>query len=137
MIQRVQTIWMILAAIAVFLTLQFPFYSGTLAADNSYYILNATNHNFLLLILTSALGTGIVIDIFLYKTRKIQMRIIIIAILLECLIIFLYFRQLSQFSSGNFALWSVFHLLILIFLILAAKGIYKDSKLIKESNRLR
>ncbi len=47
MIQRVQTIWMILAAIAVFLTLKFSFYSGTLAVDNSYHALMATDNFFL------------------------------------------------------------------------------------------
>lgn len=136
MIQRVQTIWMILAATAAFLTLQFPFYTGTLIEGNAYHALMAAD-NFLLLILTSALGTGIIIDIFLYKNRKVQIRIMIISIFLECLIIFLYIQQLRKFSTGNFALWSALHLLVLFFLFLATRGIYKDAKLIKESNRLR
>jgi peptidoglycan/LPS O-acetylase OafA/YrhL len=136
MIQRVQTIWMILAAIAAFLTLKFLFYSGTLISDNLYHPLLATD-NFLILILTSALGTGIIINIFLFKSRKIQMRITIIAILLECLILFLYIKQTNNYSTGSYSLWSALHILIIIFLILAARGIYKDSKLIKESNRLR
>lgn len=136
MIQRVQTIWMILAAIAAFLTLKFLFYSGTLIADNSYHPLLATD-NFLILILTSALGTGIIINIFLYKNRRVQMRIIIIAVLLECLIIFLYIKQTKNYSTGNYSLWSALHILIFIFLIFAAQGIYKDSKLIRDSNRLR
>jgi hypothetical protein len=136
MIQRVQTIWMILAALFVFLTLKFSFYSGTLIADNSYHALMASD-NFLLLILTSALGTGILIDMFLYKTRSTQIRIIFVAIILECLIIFLYVKETSKYSTGNFGLWSALHLLVLIFLVLAAKGIYNDSKLVKESNRLR
>jgi len=136
MIQRVQTIWMILAATAVFLTLKFSFYSGTLAADNSYHSVMASD-NFLLLILTSALGTGIIINIFLFKQRKIQLRIIILSLLCEGLNIFLYIKQTSKFSAGTFDLWSALHLLIILFLIFAAKGIYNDSKLIKESNRLR
>ena len=148
MIQRVQTIWMILAAIAVFLSIKFSFYSGTLtiqdgvnaattmATDGSYQLVTATG-NFLILILTSALGTGIVINIFLFKHRSIQIRIIIAAILMECLIVFLYFRQTQKFSQGNFNIWAILHILIIVFLILAARGIYKDSKLIKESNRLR
>ncbi len=136
MIQRVQTLWMLLAAITVFLTLQFPFYGGTLAAGNTYHAVLATD-NIFLLILTAALGTGIIINIFLYKNRKLQIRIIVISILLEFLIIFLYIRQISKFSSGNFALWSALHLLIIIFLIFGARGIYNDSKLVKDSNRLR
>ena len=136
MIQRVQTVWMFLAALAVFLTLKFLFYSGTLISDNQYHPLLATDH-LLILILTSALGTGIVINIFLFKNRKVQSRIILIAIIWECLIIFLYIKQTDQYSAGSYSLWSALHILIIIFLFLAARGIYKDSKLIRDSNRLR
>jgi hypothetical protein len=135
---------MILAAIAVFLTIQFPFYSGTLsmagmdpaASMDMYRSVKATD-NFLILILTSALGTGIIINIFLFRQRSIQMRIIIVALLVECLIIFMYIREINKFSAGNFSLWSALHLCVIVFLIFAARGIYHDSKLIKESNRLR
>lgn len=136
MIQRVQTFWMILAAVAVFLTIKFSFYSGTLILDNTYHAVTVGD-SFLVLMLTSALGTGIIINIFLFKQRSTQIRIIIVAIVLEFLIIFLYVRETSKFSVGNFNIWSALHFLILLFLFFAAKGIYKDSKLIKESNRLR
>ena len=148
MLQRVQTIWMILAAIAVFLTMKFAFYSGILVLQNSadaaaatvaaggYHLITATD-NFIILILTSALGTGIIINIFLFKHRSIQIRIIIAALIVECLIVFLYFRQTSNYAQGNYNIWAILHILIIIFLILAAKGIYNDSKLVRESNRLR
>jgi peptidoglycan/LPS O-acetylase OafA/YrhL len=148
MIQRVQTIWMILAAIAAFLTIKFSFYSGTLVIENganavtsmatngSYQLVSATN-NFLILILTSSLGTGVIINIFLFRHRSIQIRIIIAAIIMECLIIFLYIRETLKFSQGNYNIWAILHILILLFLVLATRGIYKDSKLIKDSNRLR
>jgi peptidoglycan/LPS O-acetylase OafA/YrhL len=136
MIQRVQTLWMFLAAIIVFLTLKFSFYNGTLAADNTYHAVIATD-NFLMLILTSALGTGILINIFLFKNRTVQSRIILLGIILEGVIIFLYIKETNKFSTGSFTLWSAFHILVIIFLIFAARGIYKDSKLIRDSNRLR
>jgi peptidoglycan/LPS O-acetylase OafA/YrhL len=148
MIQRVQTIWMILAAIAAFLTIKFSFYSGTLVIENganavtsmatngSYQLVSATN-NFLILILTSSLGTGVIINIFLFRHRSIQIRIIIAAIIMECLIIFLYIRETLKFSQGNYNIWAILHILIFLFLVLATRGIYKDSKLIKDSNRLR
>jgi Domain of unknown function (DUF4293) len=136
MIQRVQTLWMLLAAASVFLTLKFPFYGGTLISTNAYHELMASD-NYMTLILTSALGTGIFINIFLYKNRKLQSRLIILAVLLEALIIYLYVRQIANFSSGNLLLWSSLHILIIITLLLAGRGIYKDSKLIRDSNRLR
>lgn len=136
MIQRVQTLWMLLAAIAVFLTIKFSFYSGTLVIDNTYQTITGAS-NFYLLILTSALGTGILINIFLYKQRSIQFRITLAAILLECILLFLFVNETKKFSAGNFSLWSALHPLIILFLIFAARGIYKDSKLIRDSNRLR
>jgi hypothetical protein len=148
MIQRVQTLWMLLAAIAVFLTIKFSFYSGTLIMENvtnpstvltpdgSYHALTARD-SILILILTGALGAGILINIFLFKHRSIQMRIILAAVVAECLIVYLYFRETNKYSQGNLNIWSALHILIMVFLLFAAQGIYKDSKLIKESNRLR
>ncbi len=136
MIQRVQTIWMILAAIAIFLTLKLPFYSGTLLTDNSFDSLIATD-NFILMVLTCALGSALVINIFLFKHRTLQFRICIIAILTELLLLFLYYRQTQLYSNGSLDLWAIFHVVTIIALIFAARGIYKDEKLIKDSNRLR
>lgn len=136
MIQRVQTIWMLLAAFALFLTLKFPFYSGTLIEGGVYDTIVATD-NILLLILTSAVGTGILINIFLFKQRSTQFRILVAATLLEVLIIFLLIRETKNYSAGDFSLWAALHPLIILFMILAMKGIYHDSKIIKESNRLR
>jgi Domain of unknown function (DUF4293) len=136
MIQRVQTLWLLLAAIAVFLTLKFSFYSGTLITDNSFHSLVATD-NFILMVLTSALGTAILVNIFLFKHRLLQFKMCIVAIIVECILLFLYIRQLKSYSKGTFDLWAIFHLVTLIALILAARGIYKDEKLIKDSNRLR
>ncbi len=142
MIQRVQTIWLLIAAIAVFLTLKFSFFSGTLLNAsplvniNSFHSLVATD-NFIIMVLTSALGSALILNIFLFKHRILQFRICIIAILLEALILFLYYRQTKNYTKGTLDIWAIFHLIIFIALILAATGIYKDEKLIKDSNRLR
>jgi hypothetical protein len=136
MIQRIQSLWMLLASLTVFLTLRFPFYGGTLAATNAYHEVTGSDH-LLVLILTSALGTGLLINIFLYKNRKLQSRLIFLSLVLEGLILYLYVRQTAQYSSGNYLIWSSLHLLIIIWLLLAARGIYKDAKLIRDSNRLR
>lgn len=136
MIQRIQTVWLLLASLLVFLTLKFSFYSGTLVFDNTYDSLVATD-NIPLMILTSALGTMLFINIFLFKKRTLQFRFCLLGILLECLLVFLYYRQLSLYSKGTFDLWASFHLLAIVFIILAMRGIHKDSKIIKDSERLR
>ena len=136
MIQRVQTIWMLFAAGTALLTLNLSFYSGILVTDNSFHSLIAMDH-FWLMVLTVALATGIFINIFLFKHRGLQFRICFFAIFTECVIIFIYIWQTNNYSDGRFTLWSALHILIIIFLIMAVVGIYKDSKLIKDSNRLR
>jgi len=136
MIQRVQTIWLLLAAAAVMLSLKTSFYSGTLITDNSFHSIMGID-SYGVMILTVALGTALFVNIFLFKHRMLQFRICIFALLAECLIIFLYFRQIKNYSNGNFSLWCALHLFILLFIFLAARGIYKDEKLIKDSKRLR
>ena len=142
MIQRVQTIWLLIAAIAVFLTLKFSFYSGTLTNTSTivskdlFHSMIASD-NFFIMVLTSALGCALVVNIFLFKHRTLQFRICIMAILLEVLILFLYYRQTKIYTNGSLDIWAIFHLITFIALIFAARGIYKDERLIKDSNRLR
>jgi hypothetical protein len=134
MIQRIQTIWLLLAAIAASLTFKLPYYTGILGATPASVI--ATD-GFVLTIVTSAIVFTALIAIFFYKTRKIQLRLCVLGLLLEAGLIYLYYRRIHVFGSGELTIWSIFHMLILFFFFLAARGISKDDKLIKESDRLR
>lgn len=136
MIQRIQTVWLLVASVIAFLTLKFSFYSGTYLADNLYHQLNGTG-NFLLMITTIALGVLTLITIFLYKTRVIQLRLCIAGILLDLLLIFFYFRAIRDFSKGEYAISSAAHIIIIAALIFAARAINKDEKMVRDSNRLR
>jgi hypothetical protein len=77
------------------------------------------------------------ITIFLYKTRIIQLRLCIVGILLDLLLLYLYYRATLDFTRGELAITATLHIVIIIALFLAARAINKDEKLIKESNRLR
>lgn len=136
MIQRIQTIWLLIASIAAFLTLRFSFYSGTWITDNSYHELRGIDNTYLMFA-TIILGGLSFINIFLFKKRPVQIRIALLCILLEAFVLFLYVRELQIFSNGNYNLWAFLHLVIIIGLVMAIMGMYKDQKLIKESNRLR
>ena len=135
MIQRIQTIWLLLAAIFAFLTLKFPFYSGS-TADIAHVELNG-QFNILLLLITAIVGTLAAICIFLFRNRVVQMRLAVVGLLLQIACIALYFNTITKFINGNFALWSIFSFLIPIFFILAIVGINKDQKLVKSMDRLR
>lgn len=139
MIQRKQTIWLLLAAIAAFLTLRFSFYSGNMVADNQtkkFESLTATG-NILILIITVAIGIASLITIFLYKNRKLQLRITIAATLVSIMNILLYYNQSKKFTEGNFDLTALITIAIPILLFFAARGISKDEKLVKSVDRLR
>ena len=88
---------------------------------------------------TAAVGILALITIFLYKTRKIQLRLSIVGLLLEAGIIFLYYNEVKKFTAGTgtYALTALLQGCIVLFFFLAAKGINNDDKIIKESNRLR
>jgi FlaA1/EpsC-like NDP-sugar epimerase len=136
MIQRIQSVWLLLASVLTFLTLKLSFYSGTYLPDNLYHQLNGTQ-NLGLMILTIGLGVLTLITIFLFKNRVTQLWLCIAAILLDVVLLFLYYQQTKDFSQGDYAITAVLHVVIIAALVLAARGINKDEKLIKDSNRLR
>ncbi|MBX9784918.1 MAG: DUF4293 domain-containing protein [Chitinophagaceae bacterium] len=134
MIQRIQSLWLLLAAAASLATLKFSFYSGI--KDNVFTVLNGQSH-FLLLILAVAVGLVSLFALFLFKKRKQQMQVVLLGLLLQLGVIIFYILQLGKFSEGTFALTSVVTFLIPVFFILAWMGIRKDEQLIKSMDRLR
>lgn len=136
MLQRIQTIWLLLAAICAFLGLQFPFYVGTNKEGIPSYILKGTD-SIPLIVVTAAVGVIALVAIFLYKNRKLQLRVCVAGLVLEALLLFLYYTRLKEFMGGTYALTALLQGATLLFFFLAAKGISNDDKIIKESNRLR
>ena len=136
MLQRIQTIWLFLAAVCTFLGLKFPFYSGTNKEGIPSYILNGTE-SIPLILVTGAVGVLALITIFLYKNRKLQLRLCVAGILLQAFLLFLYYSKLSGFLGGTYALTALLQAGALLFFFLAARGISRDEKIVKESNRLR
>jgi Na+-translocating ferredoxin:NAD+ oxidoreductase RnfD subunit len=135
MIQRIQTIWLLLAAAASFATLKLSFYSGN--KDNNLFEELTGSSHFLLMILSVAVGLLALITIFLYKNRKLQIRLSLLGIVLQLAVLAVYFQQLKTYVQGNFTLTSGVSFIIPVFFILAWLGIRKDEKLIKSMDRLR
>lgn len=136
MLQRIQTIWLLLASACIFLTFQFSFYSGTLAIDNTYHEVNG-RESFVLILVTAIIGILGLVTIFLYKTRKVQLRLCIVSILLTVLLVVLYLMEAKNFSKGDPNLWAILPGASLVFFFLAARGISKDEKMVRDSDRLR
>jgi uncharacterized membrane protein len=137
MIQRIQTIWLLLAAACVFLTLQFSTSPGTNKELVPSSFLNGLD-TIQLIFATFATGILTLVTIFLYKNRKLQLRLTLVSIVLQTILIFLYYQEIQTYTGkGAYTITASLHLAVVFFLILAAKGIRADEKLIKDSNRLR
>jgi hypothetical protein len=138
MIQRQQTLWLLLALIAALLTFMFPFVAGK-GLDNGREIdkyLKAGS-DFLLLIATGASLVLSAVTIFLYKDRKLQWKLCLVGIVLAAVIILLYIMQMQNLTKTTIALTAVLPFAILIGYYMAFRGIRKDEKLIKSLNKLR
>ena len=136
MIQRLQSLWLLLAAACAFATFKFSYYSGTKVNDLTLPELNATG-TLLLMITTIAVGVLALINIFLFKKRTLQLRLCVLGIFLEALLIFLYYREVKTFTQGTYSLTAILHSIIVLAFVLAAMGINNDLKIIKGSDRLR
>ena len=131
MIQRKQTLWLLLAAISVLLIFYFPF--GITAKTLG-----------MLGILACILS---IITIFLFKNRPLQIKLIWATILETIGILVLQFYIANNSVEGNKLVVGILGsniylgifvpLLTLFFLILAVMGIRQDEKLVRDTDRLR
>jgi hypothetical protein len=140
MLQRIQTIWLLLASVCAGLSMKFSFFSGNKPAapgqPATFQSLNATG-NMLIDILTVTLLVGSLINIFNYKNRKRQWRVTVALFLISLFTIAFYYRETKEFVEGSFALTSALAFAIPVLLFLAARGIRKDQRLVKSLDRLR
>jgi peptidoglycan/LPS O-acetylase OafA/YrhL len=138
MLQRVQSIWLLIIALFAAVTFRFPFYTGDYIPDGIPDVvdLNATFTIFhaIMTVMTGALAF---VNIFLYSNRKLQLKLCYVGIFFTVLLLVMYFMEINHFSNGSIALWCLFHFGILALYIMAARGIYNDEKLIKSMDRLR
>src|SRR3954464_15176771 len=141
MLQRMQSVWLLLAAVCAVLTIKFSFYSGNVDVPGqpvSFQYLTAA-FSIWILIVTIVITCIAAIDIFLYKNRKLQGRLAIVGLLFSFLNIFLYLKEIHRFveNQGSHTISSIFVFLIPVFFFLAWRGIYRDQKLVKSLDRLR
>ena len=141
MIQRIQSLWFLLASVAGFLTYQLPLWEGRLM-ENGVKKFNATD-NLLFFALTIAISILALATIFLFKNRQLQKKLSVIAILVSLGLIALEFYFVNDFkttlnlSESTWKPGALMPILIAIFFFLALQGIRKDEKLIKSLDRLR
>ena len=146
MIQRIQTIWLLIASTLSFVSLQTSFFSGmkpvttdaAVQPEPAFTQITGMT-NWMLLATTIAMALIALISIFLYKSRPTQMRIALVGLFLSVGLIFLYYRESRQFltGQGTMDLTALVVMFIPFLFFLAIRGIYKDEHLVKSVNRLR
>jgi hypothetical protein len=138
MLQRIQSVWLLLAAAFDAITFRFPFANGDWIFDKFLYPIELNAKTTIWFTILTVLNAILAfITIFLYGNRKLQLRLTFLGIFLSALLLTLYFLELKNFIGGNITIWVIFYFAIFICYIFAAQGILKDQKLIKSLDRLR
>ena len=139
MIQRIQSIWLFLAAVCATLSFKFPFYSGNKIEKENLPSLEkfTASSNFILLVLTVILIVEIVATIFMYKNRKQQLWLTVTSVIVSFINLVIYFTQIKNYSNGTLSFTAILVFAIPVLLILAVRGIWKDEKLVKSLDRIR
>ncbi len=152
MIQRIQTVYLLICLILVSLMFGIPV-SEHYSLDGDFYSFEITGlendkgeqiyGTLPLAILFGVIDFLIFISIFLYKRRVLQMRICIYNILLligSLGLIYYYFQDIiEKYNAPNysFSFTIVIPLVTIILLYLAFRGIRRDELLVKSVNRIR
>ncbi len=135
MIQRKQSLWLLLSAVCAFLSFQFPYFKGEM--KNGIQAELDGGSSLFLLLTTGACLLIAVITIFLFKDRKLQLKLTFAGMLLSIILLVLYIVEIGNYVKGTLALTCLFVFGIIAGFILAARGIRKDEKLVKSLDKLR
>ncbi len=143
MIQRIQTIFLLLSVLLSVLLLYLPVYelqslSATTAEINRFKISSSA----ILAIINGVVGIFCLIAVFLYKNRNLQIRICNLSLLLTCVLIGLLFFVADTMSSSmnqkvHYLYGSYFPLIQILVIYLAIRNIKHDENLVKSADRLR
>ncbi|MBZ4190316.1 DUF4293 domain-containing protein [Niabella beijingensis] len=140
MIQRKQTLWLLLSVICAGFTFKYPFYNGTVINGTEGVTgaeVTATD-NIWLMLLTGAIILLGAAAVFLFKNRKLQLRLTLAGLLASAGLIALYIKYINNFEpGGRISLSALFTVGIVIGFFFAMKGIRRDQKLIRDLDRLR
>ena len=152
MIQRIQTIWLLLAALTICCLLLLPMVTATIGSSEYYVIAsglyqkteNSTKQieaSLPLLISTIAVSLMSFINIFNFKNRTTQKRIVMANIVLIISLSFWCSQFAKKIPGGletaNYNVGMFLPVIAILFSILAIRGINNDDKLIRSAERLR
>lgn len=138
MIQRIQTIYLLLVTIACLAYIFVPF-GGIKTPEGAIEIWSIKK---VVPIMAAAIAVAVVAvaAIFLYANRKLQLKVVLLNIVLSFVLITLFFYGLTQhigIKNYVFKIGAILPVFVLFFNILAYGAIKSDENLVKSMDRLR
>lgn len=160
MIQRIQSVWLLLAAIASILLFFFPvatffkegieffkFYAYGLSYPEPFAMQLDMLYRPLMkysVLLAILVTTGIpILTIFLYKNRSRQIYLSRLTLLLNVVLIVVFFllsdsfAEVSGSSTFNYGVACYLPIFSIVMLFLAIRGVKKDEALVRSADRIR
>lgn len=147
MIQRIQTVYMLLSAILIGLLFTMPF--AEIAQEGQLYLFDirgivyqdkVTENGMAIAGLIGIILILHVVALFMYKKRVLQIRLLVLSILLDIgLFGMFFFFTYYTFDDADisFKIAVVFPIIAIILDYLAIRGIGKDEALIRSLDRIR
>ena len=131
MIQRIQSIYLLVAAISMTLiSFKVPVYN----LNETLFMAQDDTKMFVLTIVGAIFS---LLGLFMFKNRKFQMKLIRLTVLIQMIIgirIFMLFNKFEVVLNSSFLFLMAF---TLIALIMAYRGIKKDDDLVRSIDRIR
>lgn len=143
MIQRIQSVWMLLSALCIVLLSRLAIYHGVTIEGTKETLMAAQRMH--LMILALLLIVIPIITIFLFKNRDAQKKLMFLHIMLNLLTLLFFWMAKdafdsntpSRFTESYYGIGVAVPVFSIIFDILAYRGIRADEKLIKAAEKFR
>jgi len=145
MIQRIQSVWLLIAALFNAGLFYFDLYRAHIIVNTADTLVHLrVNDHFPSLILALVICLLPFITIFMFKKRKQQRSLAVLSIVAIIGFIALVLMRVANFNSqtpapanGTYWIGAVLPIISAVFIIMALRGIRKDEKLVKSLDRLR
>lgn len=146
MIQRIQSVWLLLAALTATAVFYTDVYRAQVTSTTGIISEHLRVGSHFPSLLVAVLMTLLpLVAIFLFRNRKKQRNMVWIGVLATIGFIAVNLMRISSFNNDTsvritdktYYIGSVLPVIVLIFLFLAIRGINKDEKLIRSIDRLR
>ena len=141
MIQRIQSVYLLLAVAASYEMISLPLFKATLVSGNvTTFLATESLPTFAIAIVVGLLA---LVTIFLFKNRKLQMKLLLLGILLSAglvaLVVYMFnsFGKTPDVAKTSYSWGALLPIAMFSLFILAWSNIRKDEKLIKSLDRLR